>query len=198
MQAGFQQGQAGGGAAERAGHGDQVAGGGAGAQDRGAAGQVAQDGGDEQDGSGAGGVPADHGRAGPGALGREAFGQVASPGHGQVGRGGQRDQQSGRHRAHGRDVDQAPGRGLAADVGPAGPVPAEVPALQEKVRAGHHPAVGGREDRRVVADPDQRARIGRQPPGQRRDQAELPQRGHGLLLSGDGASRMCHWSAPLR
>ena len=45
--------------------------------------------------------------------------------------------------AHGRDVDQAPGRGLVTDVGPAGGVPAEVPPFQQEVRAGHHPAVGG-------------------------------------------------------
>jgi hypothetical protein len=195
---GVQEGQASGGVAEQAGHRDQVAGRRAGPEHGGAAGQLTQAGHGQQDGRGARGVPADHGGPGAGAFGREAFGQVADPADRQVGRGGQGDQHPGGHRAHGRDVDQAPGRGLVADVGPAGPVPAEVPALQEEVRAGHHPAVGGGEDRRVVADSDQRARIGRQPPGQRRDQAELPQLGYGLVLGGDGASRMCHWSAPLR
>jgi hypothetical protein len=40
---------------------------------------------------------------------------------------------------------------------------AEVPALEQEVRAGHHPAVRGGQDRGVVADPDQGARIGREP-----------------------------------
>jgi hypothetical protein len=179
-----QQGQAGGGAAERAGHRDQVAGGRAGTEHRGTAGQVAQDRGGQQDGAGPGGVPADHAGAGPGALGGQAGGQVSDPADRQVARRGQRDQEAGGHRAHGGHVDQAPGRGLAADVRRAGPVPAEVPPLEQEVRAGHHPAVGRGQDRRVVPDPDRRARIGRQPPRQRRDETELPEFGHGRIVYG--------------
>ena len=129
--------------------------------------------------------------------GYEPGGQLASPGDRQVARCGQRDQQPGGHRAHGRDVDQAPGRGLAADVPRAGPVPAEVPPLEQEVRAGHHPAVGGREDRRVVADPDQRAGAGRQSGRQFRDETELAQGGQGRVVS-DGLSRVCRRSEALR
>jgi len=62
-----------------------------------------------------------------------------------------------------------------------------MPPLEQEVRAGHHPAVGGREDRRVVADPDQRAGARRQSGRQFRDETELAQRGQGQIV-GDGLS----------
>ena len=81
--------------------------------------------------------------------------------------------------AHGRDVGQALRGGLDPDVGRARPVPAEMPALEQEIGAGHHPAVGRGQDRRVVADPDQGPRRSGGQPRNRRDQAELAQRGHG-------------------
>ena len=55
--------------------------------------------------------------------------------------------------------------------------------VEQEIRAGHHPAVGGGQDRRVVADPDQGWRpllVRPQHGGHLLDKAELTQRGHGL------------------
>ena len=92
----------------------------------------------------------------------------------------QRDQQGGRFGAHGREVGQAPGRSLVPDVRGARPVPAEVPALEQEIGGGYHPAVGHGEHGRVITDADQRPPARRQPRRQRRDQAELPERGQRL------------------
>jgi hypothetical protein len=170
----LQQGQAGRGVAERARRRDQIAGPGPGAEHRAAPAQVAEAGYGEHHLVGAGGVAADHVGASPGALGGQPFGQLAGPADRQVRRRGQRHQQGRRLGAHGRAVGQAARRGLVPDVRRAGPVPAEVPALDQEVRGGHHPAVRDGQHGRVVADADQRRRAGRKPRRQRRDQAELP------------------------
>jgi hypothetical protein len=55
-----------------------------------------------------------------------------------------------------------------------------VPALDQEIRGGYHPAVGDGQHGRVVADADQRSGAGWQPRRQRRDQAELPDLGQRL------------------
>ena len=60
-----------------------------------------------------------------------------------------------------------------------------MPPFEQEIRAGHHAAVGGGQDRRVVADPDQGWRpllVRPQHGGHRRDEAELAQCGHGRLV----------------
>src|SRR5690606_21085358 len=100
----------------------------------------------------------------------------------------QRDHEGGRPRPHGGDVGQVRGDRSAADVGGAGPVPPEVPAVHEHVRGDDHPAVGRGQQRRVVAGPEQyqrlpagghrrTARLRRQPGGDAGDQSELADRG---------------------
>jgi DNA-binding Lrp family transcriptional regulator len=54
-----------------------------------------------------------------------------------------------------------------ADVGRIAPVPAEMPAVDQRIRAGHDPSVGSGDDRRVVAGTDQ----ARFPLGQPLDQS---------------------------
>ena len=76
--------------------------------------------------------------------------------------------------------------------GSAGP-PAESPCWPPPGRRGPRGPRRRRRSRPACAD-----RAAAAAPRQRRDQAELTQCGHGLLLGGDGASRMCQWSAPLR
>ena len=60
-----------------------------------------------------------------------------------------------------------------------------MPPFEQEIRAGHHPAVGGGQDRRVVADPDQGLRpplVRPQHGGHLGDEAEFTQRGHGPLV----------------
>ena len=101
----------------------------------------------------------------------------SGPAHRQVRRRGQRQQQAGRVRAHGRQVGQAAGGGLVTGIRTRGPVPAEVPALDQEVGGGHHPAVRGGQYRGIVPDADQRPRPGGQPRGQLPDQTELAESG---------------------
>jgi len=59
-----------------------------------------------------------------------------------------------------------------------------VPALEQEVGAGHHPAVGGGQHRGVVTQADQDPRVGRtlrQHGGDLRDKAEFAERGDVLF-----------------
>jgi len=48
-----------------------------------------------------------------------------------------------------------------------------MPALDQQIGGGDHPAVGRADDRGVVTDAEQRPAVGRQQPRNGRDQAEL-------------------------
>ena len=72
---------------------------------------------------------------------------------------------------------------MAADVSGAGPVPTEVPVLNEEIRRGDNPTVGRADHGSVVAGADQ-CRLGRgQCRGNSGNEAELANVGNGDLAS---------------
>ena len=148
----------------------------------GLAGQVTQGGDGQHDHRPGRDVTPGHGRADPGALLRQPGGQVLSPGHRQVARRGQADQQRGGHRAHGRDIGQILRGRLTAYFGGRRPVAPEMPAFDQKIRAGNHPAVRGADYGPVIADAHEQGLCAWQPGRQRRDEAEFPQ-----VCDGNGA-----------
>ena len=138
-EAAAEHGQAAGRPAQPAGERDDVAGPGARAQHRRAPGQVAQRRHRQHHRvaarrRGHGVAPDDGGTQGRALVG-EPRGDPLQPAGGRVRRAGQADQQRGGRGAHRRDVGQVRRRRLVADVLGRGPVPAEVPALDEHVGA---------------------------------------------------------------
>ncbi len=134
-------------------HGQHVPGPGAGAGDRRLARQVAQGGDGQHQHRPGGNVAAGHARADSGAFGRPARRLVSSA------------QATGRSPGVARPMSSAVGtapiaaisaRFCAAALPPISvrrrPVAAEMPAFDQQVRAGHHPAVRGAEHRRVIAN----------------------------------------------
>src|SRR5690606_37279644 len=83
--------------------------------------------------------------------------------------------------AHRIDVGGGGRDGLAADVRGGGPVPTEVPTLDEDVRRGDVGAVGGGDVRRIVAGGDQHVVTGPQRLAHHVDQRELTDLRDGLL-----------------
>ena len=101
-------------------------------------------------------VAADHGRTDPSGLRPQPVGQVADPGRRGRRRRAEGDDERGGTRPHGFDVRRALGDRLPPHLVWRGPVQPEVPALDEHVGGQDRSAVGGVDDRRVVAraDPD--------------------------------------------
>ena len=128
-------------------------------------------------------VAADHGGARDLALVAQAVHQLGRPGDREFGRDDQAEQQRGRHGAHGGDVGEVLRGRLAADVVRGGPVPAEVPPLEQDVGARHDPAVGRGHHGGVVAGADPDRRGGGEPGGELPDEPELPQLAHSALHS---------------
>src|SRR5205823_3526783 len=90
-------------------------------------------------------------------------------------------QHRGGHRAHGGDVGEVLGGGLAAHVVGGGPVAPEVAALQQDVGGGDHPAVRCGDDGRVVSGADLHGGGRGEAGGQFPDEPELPQLAHSPL-----------------
>jgi hypothetical protein len=140
-----------------------------------ALGEVAERGHRERDDARFGDVAPGDAGSGPRALLGHARGQVLRPGDRQITRRGQAEQHSRGRGSHGRDISQALGGRLAADLDRPGPVPAEMPSFDQQVHGGHDTGVRGGQHRGVVADADDGARPLRHPGRQRRDEPELTQ-----------------------
>ena len=143
--------------------------------------QVAQCGDGHGDGVAAYDVAADHGRARDLALVPDAVHQLDRPGGGEFRGHHEAEQHRGGHRAHGGDVGEVLRGGLAADVVGGGPVAPEVPAFEEHVGGGDHPAVGRGHHGGVVSRADLHRGGRGEAGGQFPDEPELPQLAHSPL-----------------
>ncbi len=118
-------------------------------------------------------TPDDAGPDESGLLG-DAVGEVQRPLHGQVRRGSQADGQRVRGAAHRVDVGQVGRSRLAADVPGLGPLPPEVPALDEQVGGHDHVTLGRAQERRIITGSDEHLRTLMEPARELGNQAELP------------------------
>lgn len=154
----LEEGQAGGGVAEAAGDGQEVAGAGSGAGDGGTAVQGAERGHSQDQPVGSGDVSAGDTGAYGGAFVAEAGGEVVEPFDRQVAGEAEADEQRGGFGPHGGDVGEVLRGGLSADVVRTGPIAAEVPTLKKEVRRHDDPPTGSSEHCGVVTRTKQDSR----------------------------------------
>jgi hypothetical protein len=119
-------------------------------------------------------IAADHPSSDHVALVSQPIGEPFGPKRRKVSGRGQPDEQRGRDRTHGGDVREVLRGRLPADVVWRRPIASEVTPVDKQVRRRHYAAIRCRDDRSIVARPEQGVLAGRQPRGDPIDQAELP------------------------